>query len=97
MLYLVVYNAYYGYGEEWFTKGIFDSTEKAESMAKIICNEIFEECKKRDPLDVTTKENIMKNCVNIIPLTINQIYESSTVSIYGNKDYIKDYIGDDNE
>lgn len=83
MLYLVVYNAYYSYGSEWFIKSIFDSKEKAESMARIVCNEILEIYKERDIEYEEKKEeykkDIMEYYIKIIPLTLNQIYKTSTI------------------
>ena len=95
MLYLVVYNECYSFAKWWFVKGIFDSKEKAESMARIVCNEIFEECKKRWLFAELTKEDIMKYYVKIMPLTLNQIYKSSTITIDGDND--EAYIGNNNE
>ena len=95
MLYLVVYNECYSFAKWWFVKGIFDTKEKAESVARIVCNEIFEECKKRWLFVELTKEDIMKYYVKIIPLTLNQIYKSSTITIDG--DNYEAYIGNNNE
>ena len=92
MLYLVAYNAYYGYGEEWFTKGIFDSKEKADNTARILSNEIIEEYRKKGQLDEETEEDIKEYYVKIIPLTLNQIYKTSNISIDG-----KDVLDYDNE
>lgn len=83
MSYLVVYNVCYSYPKWWFIKGIFDSKEKAESIARIVCNELFEECKKRELIADETKEDIRKYYIKIIPLSLNQIYESSTITIDG--------------
>ena len=97
MLYLVVYNAFYSFAKWWFIKGIFDTKEKAESMARIVCNELFEEGKKRCLISETeeAKDDIRKYYIKIIPLTLNQIYKSSTITIDGIND--EAYIGDDNE
>lgn len=98
MLYLVVYNTYYGYGEEWFTKGIFDSKEKAESIARILCNEILEAYKKEGKLNEKIEKKVRELYVRIIPLTLNQIYKTSNISIdgkdlpdYDNEAYIGGY------
>lgn len=98
MLYLVVYNAYYGYGEEWFTKGIFDSKEKADNTARMLSNEILEEYKKKGKLNEKIEKKVKELYVRIIPLTLNQIYKTSNISIdgkdlpdYDNEAYIGGY------
>lgn len=73
MLYLVVYND----DKEWLIEGIFDNKEEAESVAAILCNEILEKYKVKYIKKSYHKEIHIK----IIPLTLNQNYEPSAISI----------------
>ena len=66
--------------------------------ARIVSNEIIEEYRKKDQLDEETEEDIKEYYVKIIPLTLNQIYKTSNISIdgedvldYDNEAYIGGY------
>ena len=78
MLYLVVFNECHDDGsKEWLIEGIFDNKEEAESVAEKLCNETLEKYKKK----YIEKSYYKEIHIKVIPVTLNQNYESFAISI----------------